>query len=467
MEGIVVIILIALIMTLLTRSSIKKDNIRLKKNTTHSTRIKAHSNQKNAGCLVRLWHGFCKFIKVMLMLFGILFIIAFISALTNDDNKNTEQSSSPTAKPTIRATSTTIPTKQPTKQPTKAPTATPQPTQTPTPEQESYFEIHFLDVGQADSALVLCDGKSMLIDGGDSKDSSLIYAYLKDNGIKHLDYIVATHGHSDHVGGLSGALNYATVSTVLCSTENYDNEEFSDFVRYLEKQNAKISVPKHGDAFTLGSSSFEIVAPMASSEIHNNTSLVLRLVYGDTSFLFTGDAEMEEETDILFSNYTIGSTVLKVGHHGSSSSTSHEFLKKVSPKYAVISVGKDNQYNFPSQETIETLRDANVKVFRTDMQGTIICTSDGKEVKFSVTKNADADTLPTATPEPTPTPKATKEPAKEPTKTTYILNTNTKKFHYSGCGSVKKMKESNKKQYTGTREEVIKKGYSPCGNCKP
>lgn len=315
------------------------------------------------------------------------------------------------------------------------------------------LEIHFIDVGQGDSALVLCDEQAMLIDGGDSEDSSLIYSYLKKHGVSHLDYIVATHAHEDHVGGLAGALNYATVDTAYCSVTAFDNEGFAAFEKYLAKQNVSITVPSAGDTFTLGSASVEILAPIKTSTKHNDNSIVLRIVYGDTSFLFTGDAEREEEHSILDANGTIQSTVLKVGHHGSDTSTTSAFLRAVKPAYAVISVGKDNPYGYPSESTLDNLSAAGVKVFRTDIQGTIICTSDGKTVTFVAEKNQDADTA----------------PAKQDTAEgeDYVLNTNTKKFHRPTCKSVKQMKEKNKAEYTGTREELINRGYSPCGNCKP
>jgi competence protein ComEC len=401
--------------------------------------------------------------------FGVVAVcfILFIAAGSNVSDSNTQDTkeSHPT---NVVSTATVIPTKQPTKVPTATPTASPtaSPSQSPV-KQSSYLEVHFLDVGQADAALVLCDGQAMLVDGGNSSDSSFIYAYLKEHNVSHLDYIVATHGHADHVGGLAGALNYATAEKALCSALYYDSEEFGDFIKYLGKRNATITIPEVGEVFTLGSATFEIVGPLSDSDNHNDTSLVLRLIFGDTSFLFTGDAETEEEFEIIASGRDIRSTVLKVGHHGSGSSTTPAFLKKVSPEYAVISVGYDNAYGFPAQDTIETLRNANVKVFRTDMQGTIVCRSDGSKLTFSVERNADAETLPTPSPVPTNTPVATQKPVEEKHTTEYVLNKNTKKFHYTDCKSVKQMKEKNKIFFTGTRDEVIRKGYKPCGNCHP
>ena len=163
------------------------------------------------------------------------------------------------------------------------------------PATDSSFAVHFIDVGQADAALVLCDGKSMLIDGGDAEDSNIIYTYLKNQGVKHLDYIIATHAHGDHVGGLSGALNYATVGTAYCPVTEYDSNAFRNFVKYLRYRGKSITVPEAGEKFMLGSAECTIVAANTLDNEPNNTSIVMRIVYGETSFMFTGDAEREVE----------------------------------------------------------------------------------------------------------------------------------------------------------------------------
>ena len=296
----------------------------------------------------------------------------------------TEITTEPTTEPTTEAT--TEPTTAPTTEPTTAPTTEP----TVAPEN-STFEIHFIDVGQADAALVLCDGKAMLIDGGNAEDSSLLYTYLKNHNISHLDYVIGTHAHEDHIGGLAGALNYASVGTAYCPATSYDTKAFGNFVKALDKHGVSITVPSTGDSFTLGSAACTILAVNTDSSDPNNTSIVLRIVYGDTSFLFTGDAERVVEQAILNRGANINSTVLKVGHHGSESSTSYVWLREIMPQYAVISVGKDNSYGHPTEEVLSRLRDAEVKTFRTDLQGDIICVSDGKSVTFTVERNADAD----------------------------------------------------------------------------
>lgn len=330
-------------------------------------------------------------------------------------------------------------------------------------EDESSFAIHFIDVGQADAALVLCDGSAMLIDGGNAADSDLIYSYLKKHEVDRLDYVVCTHAHEDHVGGLAGALNYASVNTALCPVTSYDSKAFKSFVKYLKKQKVDITVPEAGDTYSLGSAKFEILGPISGDvDGENNSSIVLRIVYKNTSFLFTGDAELEEEMEIIDEGYTLESTLLKVGHHGSETSTSYGFLKEVLPQYAVISVGKNNSYGHPTEDVLSRLRDADVTVFRTDIQGDIICTSDGESLSFTVEKNADADTLEGL--------KETEEDKKE-TKASggasYVLNTNTKKFHKPSCSSVKTIKDKNREDYAGTRQEIIDMGYVPCKKCNP
>lgn len=336
----------------------------------------------------------------------------------------------------------------------------------------SSFSVHFIDVGQADAALVLCDGEAMLVDGGNVADSSLIYAYLHKLSVDHLDYIICTHPHEDHVGGLAGALNYAKVDHALSPVTDYDSKAFNNFVKYLDEQNVSITVPSAGDTFPLGSAMVEILGPVRTSTEQNNLSIVLRVVYGNTSFLFTGDAEREEEQDILDTGYALQSTVLKVGHHGSANSTTYPFLHEIMPEYAVISVGTGNSYGHPTEAALSRLRDADVTVFRTDLQGDVICASDGNVVSFKIERNADADTLGGIGHNSVQSENNTPMPAEEPpqngsSEREYVLNTNTHKFHYPSCSSVTDMSEKNKSYYTGTRDELIGMGYSPCGRCSP
>ena len=316
----------------------------------------------------------------------------------------------------------------------------------------SSMQVHFIDVGQADAALILCDGQAMLIDGGNAEDSNLRYTYLKKQGITHLDYVIGTHAHEDHIGGIAGALNYATAGKVFSPATDYDTKAFQSFKKAAQNRGSTLTVPKVGETFSLGSANCKTLA-VNTEEDTNNTSIVLRITYGETSFLFTGDAEREVEQVLLDSGTTLKSTVLKVGHHGSDSSTSYALLRSVAPEYAVISVGKDNSYGHPTEEVLSRLRDADVKTYRTDLQGDIICTSDGKTVTFTTGKNANTD--------------AFSGIGGNSTQKQYVLNLSSKKFHYETCDSAQQISEKNRQTYTGTREDLLSQGYSPCGVCKP
>lgn len=208
----------------------------------------------------------------------------------------------------------------------------------------------------------------------------------------------------------------------------------------------------------LGSAIIQILGPQKNYDDPNDTSIVMKVVYGETSFLFTGDAERTAEADILDAGYDLSATVLKVGHHGSDTSTSYPFLREIMPKYAVIQVGKDNSYGHPTEDTLSRLRDADVKVYRNDLQGTIICSSDGAKVTFTTEKNESTQTKPTVV-----------TPSKEdnnvaPDIEEYIGNKNSKKFHLTSCKNLPA--EKNRILLT-SREEAVQQGYDPCGNCDP
>lgn len=270
---------------------------------------------------------------------------------------------------------------------TEQPDAPGQPEITGQPEGSGQLTVHFIDVGQADSILLECQGQTMLIDGGNVDDSSLVSSYLSAQGVSHLDYIVCTHAHEDHVGGLSGPLNTCTVGTVFAPVTEYSSKAFGNFVKYTQAQGLDITVPEVDMSFLLGDARVTVLGPREDYEETNDTSIVLRVDHGENSFLFTGDMETTAEKDLLEAGCDLDVDVLKVGHHGSSTSTGYVFLREIMPEYGVISCGTDNSYGHPHDEVTSRLYDADVTVYRTDEQGTVVAVSDGTEITFTTEKN--------------------------------------------------------------------------------
>ena len=328
--------------------------------------------------------------------------------------------------------------------------------------QAGTLTVTWLDVGQGDAAVIQCGGQSMLIDGGKPEKSSYIYAWLQQHGLSYLDVIVATHVDADHIGGLSGALNYASVGTAYCLETTGTTETFQSFVKYLAQRGKQITVPTAGETFALGGAQIQILGPLHRAEDSNDNSIVLKVSFGATSFLFTGDAERAEEQDLLNSGVNLQSTVLKVGHHGSDTSTSYPFLRAVAPQYAVISVGAGNSYGHPTEAVLSRLRDAGVTTFRTDMQGEITAVSDGQTINFSTAKNAVAIASANAGGG-----NADGAAGAGTTAGSYVLNTNSHKFHLPSCSSVETISPKNRKDVNESREQIISEGYAPCKRCNP
>lgn len=361
--------------------------------------------------------------------------------------------------------------------------------------QAGTLTVTWLDVGQGDAAVIQCGGQSMLIDGGKPEKSSYIYAWLQQHGLSYLDVIVATHVDADHIGGLSGALNYASVGTAYCPETTGTTETFQSFVKYLAQRGKQITVPIAGETFALGGAQVQILGPLHSAEDSNDNSIVLKVSFGATSFLFTGDAERAEEQDLLNAGVNLQSTVLKVGHHGSDTSTSYSFLRAVAPQYAVISVGAGNSYGHPTEVVLSRLRDAGVTTFRTDMQGEITAVSDGQTINFSTAKNAAAETLANAGAGQNAGQTGGASSAAQNagsgaltavaiasanadggnadgaagagTTSSYVLNTNSHKFHRPGCSSVDTISPKNRKDVNESREQIVREGYAPCKRCNP
>lgn len=257
------------------------------------------------------------------------------------------------------------------------------------------LKVTYLDVGQADSILVqIPNGKNVLIDAGNNEDAEVIIAYLKNQGIRRLDSVIGTHPHEDHIGSLDKVIQTFEIGEVLMPKVTTNTQTFKDVLAAIQDKGLKLKEAKAGLKLDLGSGTTtgtqlvaEVLAPKSSKyEDMNNYSVVLRLVYGQTAFLFTGDAEELSEDEMLSSSHSLHADVLKVGHHGSSTSTTQEFLNKVHPKYGIISVGKDNTYRHPTSALLNRLKKSGVEVYRTDVSGTIMAESDGTNITFSSTK---------------------------------------------------------------------------------
>ncbi len=313
------------------------------------------------------------------------------------------------------------------------------------------FEMHFIDVGQALSVLVECDGQFMLYDGGNVDDGSLVVSYLQNQGVEELQYVFCSHAHEDHVGGLAAALAYFPAYHVYSPVTEASTKCFQDFVKYTRQQGLQVEVPAAGTVWQLGSATVTMLGPVAQYSDTNDTSIVLRIDYGSTSFLLTGDMEKTAETDLVNSGANLKADVLQVGHHGSSTSTGYLFLNAVLPEMAVISCGVGNKYGHPHEETLSILRDAGVDLYRTDLQGTITIGSDGQNYTVGYEHFVpDGPLNPTA-----PAASGTAQQA-------YIGNVNSKKFHLPTCPNLPA--EKNQILFSGY-DEAIAAGYTPCSTC--
>ena len=282
--------------------------------------------------------------------------------------------------------------------------------------------VYFLDVGQGDCAIIECDGKAMIIDGGLPGKSDHVYDFFtKHLAYEELLYMVATHPDNDHIGGLPGALNAAkklnkTFKYIYSPVKEYDSVRFDDLRNAAKEQHLKIQIPYDEQTYELGHATVRFYNcgrekknvvrrvidrvkewflrdnPEEDQE-NNNMSLVVKITYGETAFLFTGDIEADAESSLINSSYDLHADVLKIPHHGSVKSSSSAFLEKVSPKYAVISCGEGNKFKHPDQRALDDIRrqDSEIKLYRTDLQGRITFRSDGHTITVNTERTAQSD----------------------------------------------------------------------------
>ena len=246
---------------------------------------------------------------------------------------------------------------------------------------ENNLEIYFFDVGQADSILIKQNDNSILIDAGNNDDGNYIVDFLKnDIGLTDIDMVVGTHPHEDHIGGLDNVIDSFDIGSIYMPDVISTSKTFEDVIDVIENKNYDINIPLEDENIEFGDIKFNVLYVGNDEENLNNSSIVLKMKFGNTSYLFTGDAEDVVEKLILDKDIDVD--VLKVGHHGSRYSTSKDFLDKVNPKYAIIMVGNDNSYNHPHKETLDRLTNGKVEIIRTDKDGTIKLISDGNDIKI-------------------------------------------------------------------------------------
>jgi len=257
------------------------------------------------------------------------------------------------------------------------------PESVPTIPAQGEIFVHFIDVGQGNATLIQSRDHAVLIDGGEPRYGQQILAYLRNAGVQRLDYVVATHPHSDHIGGLIHVLGNLDVGRVAMPDATHNTVAFENFLAAIENHDIPVTFPAAGGRLSAGFIQLDVLAPTAGSHTDlNNASIVLRMEHGYTSFLFTGDAESVSEQRMVNNGLPLQSMVLLVGHHGSRTSTTQVFLDAVDPMVAVISAGANNIHGHPHRDVVDRLNAAGIRILRTDERGHILFTTDGNNLRL-------------------------------------------------------------------------------------
>lgn len=248
------------------------------------------------------------------------------------------------------------------------------------------LKVHFIDTGQSDCILIESEGHHMLVDAGRNESGAAVVKYLRELGVERLDYVIGTHGHQDHIGGMDAVLYNFEVENFYIARQAHDTKSYRDIIDAVRAKNIEIKNPRFAQQETLGSARFTFITPEAEGveDDLNSTSLGIRVTNGRHSFLMCADAGTDVEQKILKSGMNIKADVFKLNHHGSSDANSKKFLKKVSPKYAVVTCAKDNEFGHPHESVMKRLNKLDIKLFRTDEQGSVVFTSDGETLMCNV-----------------------------------------------------------------------------------
>ncbi len=317
------------------------------------------------------------------------------------------------------------------------------------------LRVHFIDVGQGDSTLLESNGEFVLIDAGEKEYGGKVLDYIKDRGAKSLKYVIATHPHTDHIGGMKKVIDGIDTDHFITAETDQRTSTWLNVLKAVDKNDVNYLDAKPGDTYRFGAASFTILAPLSDHyEGYNNYSVVVMVQYGKIRFLLTGDAEKESETEMLASGADLSADVLKCGHHGSSTSSTAKFLKAVNPAYAVISCGKNNDYGHPHKETLQKLKLMKCTYLRTDTVGTIVASTDGEHLSFD-TERGRAEI-----------PDYSASERREDDSSLYVGNKSSLVFHYSNCPGVATMSQKNKVEFD-SRKEAVRAGYTPCSTCNP
>jgi len=333
--------------------------------------------------------------------------------------------------------------------------------------------VHFIDVGQGDSELIQFNGKNVLIDGGTQHAGPRVESYLRDHGVSSLDLLIASHPHEDHIGGLIIILNDIPIKQVLDSGQTHTAPSFENYLNLIDQKGISYSTAERGQTIDLDPSlKIEVLSPPATlfAGDLNQNSIVLRVVYGKISFLFMGDAGIVAEDSLLSSGYDLKSDVLKVGHHGSSSSSGPAFLKRVKPTSSIIEVGAGNDYGHPTSKTLSALQNIGSKVYRTDTNGNVEITTDGQS--YTVTTEKQSWTTTGTAPKSTVPPVSWTDTAAASTTTAtvsqgpFVGSSKSDKYHYTSCTAAQRIKPANLITFSSSADARAQ-GYVPCGICHP